>query len=73
MKILKITILLRKGHTDHITFETDLPSPFPVMKYDPLLTMEVQRKLGIQYIRDNFPDIPTTIINTDTGNMYELD
>jgi hypothetical protein len=58
MKIIKISLLLRSGHTDHVAIYTDLPSPFP--NNDALdnlvLRCEMQKGTGLNYIKTHFKD-----------------
>ena len=63
IKIRAITILLTDG-TDRISFKTELPTPYPEMKYPADLRMDARRGYGEQYCRENFPGIPIEIIDT---------
>ena len=53
LRINKISVLLRNG-TDLIDFDLDVPTTFPVMKYEPHATMEAQKGCGVQWVRDHF-------------------
>jgi hypothetical protein len=61
MNILNITIVLNSG-ADHIMLHTDLKEGiWPYTGYAVLKTEAAYNK-GEQWVKDNFPDVPCTII-----------
>lgn len=65
MKVTKATILLRAAQTDMIILETDLPSTMPLVYTDAAsFRAEATKGHGIQYVKDNFPGVPTVVIDT---------
>ncbi len=56
MTILKACVLIRRGGTDIVTLNTDLPSPFPagISTQNLFLTFETQKGKGEAYVKENF-------------------
>jgi len=76
MKVIKISILLRKYHTDYVNIYTDLPTPFPpdISEDNLVLNFQTQRKKGLEYVRENFKDVKDVeIIDGDTGKKTYLE
>ncbi len=65
-EIKKISILLQGSGPDRVSIDLEGPTPFPVMNYDLYMSFEVQRGYGIQWVEDNLPDAPVTIIDCRT-------
>lgn len=63
MKIASITVLGTFG-TDKICFHTELPTAFPEMKYETVLTADARAGFGLQWVEENFPGIPVKYIDT---------
>ena len=61
LNIKKITVLLRDGHPDKITFDLDLTSPFPKMGYEPYASLDAEPGYGVQWCKDNFHIEPEVI------------
>jgi len=64
MKILSATVVIQSGHSDKVSFITDLPSPFKCDEgtNTPLyLSFETMRNGGAEYVRTHF-DIEPKII-----------
>lgn len=58
-----ITVICRVVSTDRVCIHTTLPSPFPPEVDDApaVLTLEVQKGKGAQYVRDNFRIEPRVV------------
>jgi len=62
--ITAITILIRKGITDAVTFYTNLPNTFCGMEDECLaLSCELPKNSGINYVKKYFPNIKPKIID----------
>lgn len=53
LKIKKVTILERSG-TDLIMFDLDVMTPFPEMKYPPLMQAETRKGYAKEWLKENF-------------------
>jgi hypothetical protein len=63
--ITKILVLHDKHGSDLICVHTDLPSSMPNVTSQPLiLTFRAAADSGEEYVKNNFPNIPFTSINS---------
>lgn len=73
MNITKVTIILREDGTDLLSLETDLPSNLVSKNADvTTLALKVTRGLGVQYAKNNFPNIPKEVIDIENNRRYLL-
>lgn len=72
MNILSATVLVQRGGADLIQLKTDLPPGMPLIDESPLmLTCQVRRGDGVEYVRKNF-GINPKVIDMDEHLMDEF-
>jgi len=74
MKVTRIVILERKGHTDEVYLHTDLPRTFPEdVSPEPMsAAFQTTKGWARDYVRKHFPDVPTKVIDADDGSTRDL-
>lgn len=78
MNITDITIVKRQHHADDISLTTDLPGtctdePFLRLHCKIALLPYWGNTVSLDYIKEHFPGIPISIINTIEGTNTEID
>ena len=63
LNIKKITVLTNTCSTDVIYFDADIESPYPEMKYPPLVKMEAAAGYGKEYVKKVFGREPDEVID----------
>lgn len=62
MKLIEATVVQGTG-PDHVSIQTDLPSPCPNFdSHELCLDFQVEADKGPEYVLRNFPDVPLRII-----------
>lgn len=63
INIKKIVIVQTMGE-DEISIYPDLPTTHPEMNYDCCMKIKTRKNYAEEYVAENFPGIPPTVINT---------
>lgn len=75
-KITKVTLLIRKMHTDQVTVYTALPGPFVknnVGSENLTLMFEAPKGTGLKYLKENFKQYvdEVLLIDGDSGWTFK--
>lgn len=72
MNIKNITIVQRQYHADDISLTTDLPGSCVDEPFLRLHCKITRNTVSLDYIKEHFPGIPISIINTIEGTVTEI-
>jgi len=78
MKIKRVTIVVRPGVNDQVSFELEGPSPFPELEaqnpgeYAPSASLEVRRGYGLEWVKKIVdPETPIRVISSSVKGQLK--